>query len=696
MAVVSTVGKKAAGTALGMMKTGLINNFKAQIEAKAQQKTQQLFEEPGFKAEMSQVLRFDTATNTQWRVRSVISQQMQTWQRANDGEALKNMKSVLEMINQADTRTGGVTKTLISGAMEAGMLARNISVAEGFMDNYINELKRVVHAQAEALKEMSGVVPELGQVKPEVASAWLKALEAEGAIVGSKPYQIQTDADKEGVHPDLNIAMAGVLKASMSVLKMDEVAVKNHLLYQLGARLVQTVHRVDDAHHQAQWVGQLTAAMKGELNSGIGAQVQSMSLSAVSTGVSTLYGVWDREQDELRMKELTSKGSLTANEQEELSSLRGAEYARLDQKHEEDPNSLSAEEQSKLDRYKAQDQAARVAEQRARVEDCHHLTDKKVKGDAMTPEEVKRYEAYLNDPEMRPLRQQMEVDLRRADAERAGREGMARDAREKAAAAQRERDAEFARQHRDPEPGILPAVASAAPGGVDSTKLSSPRYSDEYKGKPHVYLLEQQWNALLDEFEDGKAKFHIEKDGFIRVESNIAGEFYTTVEELDLMQIARAQGIQHVDLEVISCIDAGRQIIKCVGRKALERIAEENAKRMGSKFKVGSTSSQQAVAAESAVKPKVVASAPMMSESSGVSSLETLNLELQSYLGTGYRTITNKSGDKVFLSKDGTKRVRFDVKNPHGDRPHMHIEKFVDGDFVDATSIHRIKFREVK
>jgi hypothetical protein len=32
------------------------------------------------------------------------------------------------------------------------------------------------------------------------------------------------------------------------------------------------------------WVSQLTAAMKGELNSGLGAQVQSMSLSAVSGG----------------------------------------------------------------------------------------------------------------------------------------------------------------------------------------------------------------------------------------------------------------------------------------------------------------------------------------------------------------------------------------------------------------------------
>jgi hypothetical protein len=58
------------------------------------------------------------------------------------------------------------------------------------------------------------------------------------------------------------------------------------------------------------------------------------------------------------MKELESKSRLTANEREELSSLRGAEYARLKQNYEEDPNSLLREECSKLDRYKAQDQAA--------------------------------------------------------------------------------------------------------------------------------------------------------------------------------------------------------------------------------------------------------------------------------------------------------------------------------------------------
>ncbi len=52
--------------------------------------------------------------------------------------------------------------------------------------------------------------------------------------------------------------------------------------------------------------------------------------------------------------------------------------------------------------------------------------------------------------------------------------------------------------------------------------------------------------------------------------------------------------------------------------------------------------------------------------------------------------IENKAGDSVFLSNDTTRRVRFDFNNPHGDRPHMHIEKKINSKWKDATSQHRI------
>lgn len=80
-----------------------------------------------------------------------------------------------------------------------------------------------------------------------------------------------------------------------------------------------------------------------------------------------------------------------------------------------------------------------------------------------------RYGGYLNDPEMSPLRQQMEVDFRKADAEHTTSTRIA----EEKAAAERERAAQLAKRHRDPEPGSLPAVASGAPVGVDSTAAAA-------------------------------------------------------------------------------------------------------------------------------------------------------------------------------------------------------------------------------
>ncbi|MDX6500664.1 MAG: hypothetical protein QOG23_3924 [Blastocatellia bacterium] len=50
------------------------------------------------------------------------------------------------------------------------------------------------------------------------------------------------------------------------------------------------------------------------------------------------------------------------------------------------------------------------------------------------------------------------------------------------------------------------------------------------------------------------------------------------------------------------------------------------------------------------------------------------------FLGPGSRTITNKAGDKIFLSKDGLRRIRADFirPSPHAN-PHLHVEEFVNG-----------------
>ena len=65
--------------------------------------------------------------------------------------------------------------------------------------------------------------------------------------------------------------------------------------------------------------------------------------------------------------------------------------------------------------------------------------------------------------------------------------------------------------------------------------------------------------------------------------------------------------------------------------------------------------------------------------------------QIQSWLGKDYKAIVNKAGDNIFMSKDGLLKMRFDIKNSHGDLPHIHLEKFVNGNWKDAIpGTHRI------
>ncbi|WP_202813803.1 hypothetical protein [Defluviitalea phaphyphila] len=49
---------------------------------------------------------------------------------------------------------------------------------------------------------------------------------------------------------------------------------------------------------------------------------------------------------------------------------------------------------------------------------------------------------------------------------------------------------------------------------------------------------------------------------------------------------------------------------------------------------------------------------------------------MKDWLGKDAKVITNKSGDKVFISSDGTRRIRFDINNTHPhSNPHGHIEE---------------------
>ncbi|MDD2377030.1 MAG: hypothetical protein PHD15_05710 [Clostridia bacterium] len=60
--------------------------------------------------------------------------------------------------------------------------------------------------------------------------------------------------------------------------------------------------------------------------------------------------------------------------------------------------------------------------------------------------------------------------------------------------------------------------------------------------------------------------------------------------------------------------------------------------------------------------------------------INDLSKNIKDLLGKDTKIIINKNGDKIFISKDGTRRVRFDINNPSPHQsPHAHIEELVNG-----------------
>ncbi len=71
--------------------------------------------------------------------------------------------------------------------------------------------------------------------------------------------------------------------------------------------------------------------------------------------------------------------------------------------------------------------------------------------------------------------------------------------------------------------------------------------------------------------------------------------------------------------------------------------------------------------------------------------VEVIKNPVVEWLGSDARTITNSAGDKIFLSKDGLRRVRFDFKNPAPHiNPHMHVEQLINGKWVKSGQIYPV------
>lgn len=59
----------------------------------------------------------------------------------------------------------------------------------------------------------------------------------------------------------------------------------------------------------------------------------------------------------------------------------------------------------------------------------------------------------------------------------------------------------------------------------------------------------------------------------------------------------------------------------------------------------------------------------------GCGQIQTVVEDAKEFLGEDATVITNKYGDKIFLSKDGNRKLRFDISNPSPhNNPHAHVE----------------------
>ncbi len=62
---------------------------------------------------------------------------------------------------------------------------------------------------------------------------------------------------------------------------------------------------------------------------------------------------------------------------------------------------------------------------------------------------------------------------------------------------------------------------------------------------------------------------------------------------------------------------------------------------------------------------------------------------INSWLGEGAQAMKNKAGDLVFLSKDGAKKVRFDINRPAPHtNPHGHVEELINGNWNKSGPIY--------
>jgi hypothetical protein len=69
---------------------------------------------------------------------------------------------------------------------------------------------------------------------------------------------------------------------------------------------------------------------------------------------------------------------------------------------------------------------------------------------------------------------------------------------------------------------------------------------------------------------------------------------------------------------------------------------------------------------------------------------------IEDFLGKDFRIIKNADGDAIFVSKCHTKKIRFDIHDPHGYPAHGHAEIYdsVTGKWKDFGDQHMMYFSD--
>lgn len=71
--------------------------------------------------------------------------------------------------------------------------------------------------------------------------------------------------------------------------------------------------------------------------------------------------------------------------------------------------------------------------------------------------------------------------------------------------------------------------------------------------------------------------------------------------------------------------------------------------------------------------------------------ISNLEKRISEWIGNNSKMIQNDSGDLIFISKDGSRKIRFDFNNPSPhNNPHCHIEQLIDGKWNKSGQIYPI------